>query len=342
MKLIKRKKDKYIISLIVALKNDISFVEGFIQSLIRQSDQRFEVIFVCEDDHDGTKKALGQELKRTHGIDYIIIDRKNSFTYPRRIPRKLVEKLYHTNIDFNRYEFKIKFLNRIFTKEEKNTIEYRYPNFDKCFLLGEKYAKGKFVSLLAPNMYIKPDFVKEVLYRYSKDERLGIVMVPLEQTGDYQTIVQSKQFKINQYYEPVEACVRFIEMNQLGLNIFIQRKRKELDFTKRYDIFYRTFHEPAYDLGGGFATVITLKDYLDKLMNKVMISNRFLELKTIIWETRTHHNRDLDIDKATEILNDGLIDLSRVSDEIASMMREEGLVKLEKEYKSFCRIMVSD
>ncbi len=339
-----KKRQKHIVSLIVAVKNDIKFVDRFLHCILNQSDQRFEVIFVCEEEHDGTIDYLRSALLSMNKIDYKVVLRKNDFSYPVRIPRKLVKICFRTNIDYNQYVFKIKWLNWFFTKKEKNGIEYRYPNFEACFNMGDEHAKGEFVVFLSMNIFLANSFIEVIKREISLDDKLGILMIPLTQIGDYRTLVQSKQFNTPRKYEPIAGTKRNIEMNQLGQNVVAMKRQTDVEHTKRFNVFYRTLKEKSFDLGKGYGEIAVLEDYANKIKNKVLLSNRFLELKTYLWEVNTHHNIGVDIEKVQDVLNDGIQDLARIAKELSIFCALDGDSKLEAEYKNFRTMidMISD
>jgi len=341
---------KPLLSIIVAAKNDINTIDACFQSLLNQTVEDFETIFVCEPSSDGTFERVSTYKKNNKNISVRILLRDMRYSYP-RFGRGAISNLLIREKDYLHAKFSsgIRLLDKLLIKKVNPYKNFEHANTLSCYTEGFKYKRGKYVTYITPNCIFKPNFIEKCVLPMEQNEDIGMSLTAARQVGEFAILNGQLLCEKTSVFPPKEGMAHYLDVSHLGgiVKVFRCSKAKYLsksfkDFSYQADVMYRMLYESTLFVSERLVDIITKKDYYEEIFSQAIVSKRFLEIGSLIWRLSTRNDYKFDVQPLLDAYKNSYASLSKTCLDIAKCLKDKGDVKEAKAHIYFAKMLKPD
>lgn len=334
-----------LLSIVIAIKNDEKYIERCLESIFHQTIQDYEIIIVNDSSSDGTLDIV----KRFAKNNIRIISRDNFFTYPKYKSNVMRFLVKNQNIRFNRHTSKLPMFDDVLIK---TVIPYKnidIPDDDECFRIGSSKLRGKYVVYIGANVYFDNTFIEKCVNPLEQDKQCDMCISCSRFTGNYKIIESKMMYSENRIIDEKEGIGNFIQSSHLNGVICVFRNKKASYLSKNYsgiefklNVPYRMLFEKSIFICERLISVDLRKIQYEEYVNSVVISRRFSEMSTKIWELTVNKTRDYDVPFLLEVYKESFSSLSSMALDIAKWLLDREMLREAKSHLYFAKMIDID
>ena len=338
---------KSLLSIVIAVKNDINTINKCFQSILSQTVQDLEVIFVCEASTDGTHERALSYKNNENRMPVRVYFRELRYAYPKFRLGMLSRLLVRPNKgNFAKFTTGLKLLDRFLIRKVKPYKDFEYADAVSCYIEGLRRSRGKYILYTVPDCSFDPTFVEKCLLPMEDNEDIGICLSMTHQIGEFATINSPPLCQKTCVIEHGEGIAHFLSSSHLGGVAAIYRCKPAYHLSKTFNHFtyqanppYRMLYESTLFVCEKLVTAVTRKTYYEGIYNQAIISERFLEIGTNIWALSTR--KDLKFDSKTLLYawKNSYHSLCKTCLDIAEWLKDRGDVEEAKAYIYFAKML---
>ena len=323
---------KRLLSIVIAVKNNIDTIDKCFQSILNQTVQDLEVIFVCEPSIDGTYERVLSYKRNENRIPVRIYFRDIRYAYPKFRLGRLSSLLVR--------------LDSILIRKVKPYKDFEYADEPSCYFEGLRHNRGKYILYTVPNCSFNPKFVEKCVLPMEDNEDIGICVSAAHQIGEFATIDSPPLCRITCVIPPKEGIVSFLSVSHLGGVLAVYRSKSTYYLSNMFNHFiykanppYRMLYESTLFLSERLVNIEITRNYYQAIYNQAIVSGRYLEIETNIWELSTQNDLKFDSQTLLHAWKSSYDSLSKTCLDIAKWLKDRDAIKEAKAYYYFAKMV---
>lgn len=337
---------KPILSVLLAVKNNIDTIDNCLESILNQTISNIEILIVMEPSSDGTLERIN-EFKKDNNIPIKVIQRDIKFKYP-KIKNEFLRKIFLKNSDYAFPDFtsRLKCLNPIFIKKINPYREFKHPNILECFACGFKHHRGKYIVYLDANYVLDSKFVEKCVLPMEKNRNIELSISAVNHVGKYRLIDPPEICKETCIMKSTEAidklisCTHFCDViTVFKSNHFNKSNSIFRNFNNQINTPLRMTYGTSLFISERLVNLVVSEDYYIGIFNQSIVSKRFLHIGGCIWRYSTKTKLESGEEIILKAYKNAYSSLGKQCIELAISLKMKDAIKEAKSYVYFAKMV---